>query len=78
MAALAQRLEEGAQQYRASLIDGKNWSRVQLQLYQAILDLMPLSAAEAQSRPVALYPLRLRRLADNHEIGAALLLTLQL
>ena len=71
-AALSQRLAEGAQQYRAKLIDGENWSRMQLQLYQAILDWMPISAEEAQSQPAALDPLRLRRLVDNHEIGAAL------
>jgi hypothetical protein len=71
-AALSQRLAEGAQQYRAMLIDGENWSRMQLQLYQAILDWMPIAAEEAQSQPAALDYLRLRRLVDNHEIGAAL------
>lgn len=66
--ALAQRLGDGAQHYRDGLIKGENWGQLQLQLYQALLDLMP----EAKSPPAALAPLPFRRLVDKHEIGAAL------
>jgi hypothetical protein len=73
-AALAEQLNTAAHHYHAGLIKGETWSSAQLQLYHDIMNIMPLSADEAEGQPAPLHQSHLRSLVDSHEIRDALAL----
>ena len=71
-AALIQRAKLAGQQYLAGLIDADAWSRAQLQLYQAVLEMQLTEGGEGKYDPERLDKSQLRRLVDNRDIAPAL------
>lgn len=71
-AALIQSARLAGQQYLAGLIDADAWSRAQLQLYQAVLEMQLAEGDEEKHNPGPLDRSQLRRLVDNRDIAPAL------
>ncbi len=70
---LANSFETARKQDLQDLTDAETWSRTQLQLYQAVLELEAMKQTKTPELPVSIHP-QLQLLIDRHEIDQALAL----